>query len=459
MYSEYEHKMLPPRAEMEKLEDDIVKQMHDGLDKSNGSSVLMLPTHVLKLPTGEESGCCYALDIGGTNFRVVYYKLSDKHGVVEKTVMRQVAIPREVYTGSCNQLFDFLAEALVHFIKEQSKTQNNGNSVSGPPVIGFCFSFAVEQAALNSGKLLVWTKGFNVEGVIGKDVVQLLSDALVRAGMPCRVLALINDSVGCLAASCYYDQATEMGVILGTGTNACIVVPVSRIPKWQPKGITPDTRTAINTEWGCYGSNLLPRVKEDLELDAASGPQQGRMLIEKLMSGLYMGENARRILLSFARHASLFNGHVPEKLSQPNSFSTADLCDVESDITPMRWRVARVVHKSLGVDPADLPIETRFMVQSICRLVARRSARLAACLLVAVLRLQNWMEYPRRLVVAVDGGVFLKYNNWRKFLRQYLCEAFGSRCRELLCLLEFTPVADGSSFGAAVIAAAAAHNS
>lgn len=30
----------------------------------------------------EESGCCYALDIGGTNFRVVYYKLSDKHGVV-----------------------------------------------------------------------------------------------------------------------------------------------------------------------------------------------------------------------------------------------------------------------------------------------------------------------------------------------------------------------------------------
>jgi len=44
---------------------------------------------------------------------------------------------------------------------------------------------------------------------------------------------------------------------------------------------------------------------------------------------------------------------------------------------------------------------------------------------VAVLRLQNWMEVPRRLVVAVDGGVFLKYANWRKFLRQYLCEAFG----------------------------------
>lgn len=54
------------------------------------------------------------------------------------------------------------------------------------------------------------------------------ADALVRAGMPCRVLAILNDTVAVLSASCYYDQATEMGVILGTGTNACITLPVRR---------------------------------------------------------------------------------------------------------------------------------------------------------------------------------------------------------------------------------------
>lgn len=74
---------------------------------------------------------------------------------------------------------------------------------------------------------------------------------------------------------------------------------------------------------------------------------------------------------------------------------------------------------------ASLLFSCCLQIQSICRLVARRSARLAASLLVAVLRLQGWMEAPRRLVVAVDGGVFLKYTNWRYFLRQYLCEAFG----------------------------------
>jgi hexokinase len=30
----------------------------------------------------EETGACYAIDIGGTNFRVVYYKLSEKRGVI-----------------------------------------------------------------------------------------------------------------------------------------------------------------------------------------------------------------------------------------------------------------------------------------------------------------------------------------------------------------------------------------
>ena len=50
---------------------------------------------------------------------------------------------------------------------------------------------------------------------------------------------------------------------------------VARIPKWQPKGISLDTHTAINTEWGRYSSNFLPRVQEDLDLDAATGNLKG----------------------------------------------------------------------------------------------------------------------------------------------------------------------------------------
>jgi len=44
--------------------------------------------------------------------------------VQEKQVMRQVAIPREVYTGTSNQLFDYLAKALAEFIKEQEQVMS-----------------------------------------------------------------------------------------------------------------------------------------------------------------------------------------------------------------------------------------------------------------------------------------------------------------------------------------------
>lgn len=49
----------------------------------------------------EESGSCYALDIGGTNFRVVYYKLSDKHGAVVRALLRCTAALTQL--GCCAQ--------------------------------------------------------------------------------------------------------------------------------------------------------------------------------------------------------------------------------------------------------------------------------------------------------------------------------------------------------------------
>ena len=48
------------------------------------------------------------------------------------------------------------------------------------PVIGFCFSFPVEQASVNSGKLLRWTKGYTNPGAVGQDPAKLLAEAFRR---------------------------------------------------------------------------------------------------------------------------------------------------------------------------------------------------------------------------------------------------------------------------------------
>lgn len=58
-------------------------------------------------------------------------------------------------------------------------------------MVGFCFSFPVEQASVNSGKLLRWTKGYSNPGAIGNDPAKLLSDAFRRKvwfSKPCSAL-------------------------------------------------------------------------------------------------------------------------------------------------------------------------------------------------------------------------------------------------------------------------------
>lgn len=54
-------------------------------------------------------------------------------------------------------------------------------------------------------------------------------------------------------------------------------MPVGKLTKWRPDPppAAEGAATAVNTEWGCYSSELLPRTKEDRELDAASGTVKG----------------------------------------------------------------------------------------------------------------------------------------------------------------------------------------
>jgi hexokinase len=58
-------------------------------------------------------------------------------------------------------------------------------------------SFPVEQTALDSGKILTWTKGFSATGAVGNDVVKLLQDSLDRKHIhvKCSALVRLNPSL------------------------------------------------------------------------------------------------------------------------------------------------------------------------------------------------------------------------------------------------------------------------
>ena len=149
------------------------------------SPIKMLPTYVRAIPDGSEKGDFLALDLGGTNFRVL--KISIENGEVD---MKSDIYPLDqaLMTSDARTLFDYIAGCISLFVKK-----NRISDTSLP--LGFTFSFPVKQLSLTSGLLIRWTKGFTATGVENEDVVKLLQEAMVRNGVVsciAKVLSKVN---------------------------------------------------------------------------------------------------------------------------------------------------------------------------------------------------------------------------------------------------------------------------
>merc|ERR1719424_1971616 len=127
------------------------------------SSVRMLPTFVNKRVTGQEVGDYYALDLGGTNFRVLRLTLLG-NGKVGPVTQAKFHVPVGIKQSDAATLFGFLADSVASFLATEC-----GGNPSG--ALGFTFSFPTEQSQLNAGRLIVWNKEFAASGCIGEDVV------------------------------------------------------------------------------------------------------------------------------------------------------------------------------------------------------------------------------------------------------------------------------------------------
>nr|DAD41167.1 TPA_asm: hypothetical protein HUJ06_015490 [Nelumbo nucifera] len=284
-----------PLPVLRHVADAMAADMRAGLAVEGGSDLKMILSYVNSLPTGNEKGLFYALDLGGTNFRVLRVQLGGKEERVIDTEFEQVSIPEELMFGTSEELFDFIASRLARFVEKE------GGRFCLPHgrkrEIGFTFSFPVKQTSIDSGILIKWTKGFAVSGTAGKDVVACLNEAMERQELNMRVSALVNDTVGTLAGARYWDDDAMVAVILGTGTNACYVERMDAIPKLPDQTLN-SRRTIINTEWGAF-SNGLPLTEFDRDMDAAS-INPGEQIFEKTISA-----------------DDLFGDAIPEKFSKP----------------------------------------------------------------------------------------------------------------------------------------------
>lgn len=130
---------------------------------------------------------------------------------------------------------------------------------------------------------------------------------------------------------------------MGLVTIACSLLPLDSLDMFMRVLIRLPLYQVINMEWGNFRSSHLPLTEFDVVLDAESLNPGEQVLpfiyyrilsitlflcidsaalypcqiYEKLISGMYMGEIVRRVLLKMAQDASLFADNVPPKLEIP----------------------------------------------------------------------------------------------------------------------------------------------
>ena len=426
-------------ADLRRIMREFRSEMAKGL-AGGKSSLKMIPTYVDK-PTGREKGDFIALDLGGTNFRILEIALKGGGRTGDPRIMKFVLQKRHV-NGQGSELFDFIAGCMRKFLDKYKITDDKLD-------LGFTFSFPVNQTAVASGTLVCWTKDFSAKGVVGQDVVALLVRAFRKKGVDLvNVSALVNDTVGTLVAKAYQDTDCDIGIILGTGTNACYRESLSGIRKWRGPS-TKSGKMLVNTEWGNF--NKLKLNRYDTFLDAHS-ENKGYQILEKAVSGMYLGEIARLVLVNLVKDGMLF-GEMGSKVFKNAAggtklFRSEYASEILGDRSAGLAATGRIL-ASLGVRKTST--EERRVVRDVCAIVRRRAARIATAALGAVI-LEMDGRLVRRHTAAIDGSVYEKMPGFAADMRAALVELFGSRASRI----KLTLAKDGSGKGAAIVAAVAA---
>ncbi|XP_075960343.1 hexokinase-2 isoform X3 [Anarhichas minor] len=464
------------RRQLLEVKKRMSEEMLRGLSKQTHeqASVKMLPSFVRDTPDGTEHGDFLALDLGGSSFRVLLVRV--KSGKRHNVDMHQkiYSIPQETMQGTGDELFSHIVYCIADFLEYMGM---KGASLP----LGFTFSFPCHQSKLDQGILLKWTKGFKASGCEGQDVITLLKDAVHRRQeFDLNFVAVVNDTVGTMMTCSYEDPECEVGLIVGTGTNACFMEEMQNIEVVEGD----DGRMCVNMEWGAFGdngelddfctefdrivdncSNYPGKQRQEVCDPLAGGvghvqlreslscSRDGMMVLkeelkyEKMISGMYLGEIVRNVLIDFTAKGLLFRGKMSEQLKTRCIFETKFLAQIESDRLAMRQVRSILQHLGLTSSTCDDSV----LVKEVCSVVSRRAAQLCGAGLAAVVDKirQNRNLNQLSITVGVDGTLYKTHPHFSSIMQETLQDLAPQ------CQVTFHKSEDGSGKGAALITAVA----
>lgn len=409
---------------------------------------------------------------------------------------------------TAKELFSFLAKQIETFLKahhndhfqaHKRRREAQSESESAPEEeifqLGFTFSFPVDQLAINKGNLIRWTKGFDIQEAVGRDVCELLQSEIDQLHLPVKVAALVNDTVGTLMARSYTSPGktpTLLGSIFGTGTNGAYVEKLEKVTKLVSKEgeANYDKSTGlmvVNTEWGSFDNtmNVLPNTPYDQDLDKES-VNPGVQMFEKRISGMFLGEILRRAILSLVKdtkiqlfkdeHSGSNDLHSTTTIADDSALykqwgiDTSFLSVVQADQSAGFKITKQALERDLGIDAASS--EDAEAVKILVSAIGKRSARLSAVALGAIVINTGSLErssatadkeeekgdIPEDEIVDIgaDGSLVEYYPGFEEYIREAFREIEGiGPAGEKRIRIGIAK--DGSGVGAALIALVASN--
>ncbi|CAM0141041.1 hypothetical protein VKS41_002304 [Umbelopsis sp. WA50703] len=452
LFQKLEEQFLLDKNQMAPIVKGFIAEYQSGLKTPSKGVASMIPSFVTALPTGNETGTFLSLDLGGTNLRVNAVELLG-NGEVNIMENKRLATT-ELKHGTGEAFFDWIADTIQELVTEKAPHLFSADQVSGKETLalGVCWSFPVDQTALDKGTVLKMGKGFVMSNVLGRDLADLFHEAFARKNMNVRVCALLNDTVGTLVAHAYANPRTRIGFIYATGCNAAYPEKVANIGKWDEQfrsQFNPDDEMLINTEIDIFGDDTyLPRTKYDLEL-CQNHSQPDFQPWEKMMSGAYLGELTRLVGLDFIKQGALFDGVVPAGWDKPWSFQTVLMSSIERDNTETRQKSAELLQATF--DFASKPTKEDIQVITrICRIVSTRGAIMVAIAIASMIEKQQLhTKDSSSIVIGLNGSTYEFYPYMDDRVHKALRTWFGVEISERI---RIEIAREGGSIGGALIA-------
>ncbi|XP_014381151.1 hexokinase-3-like, partial [Alligator sinensis] len=417
----------------------MLAAMEAGLSLRKGAhAVPMLPTYVRSTPDGTERGSFLVLELRERDLRVLRAELGGGGHQGAQLKDQIFAVPRDLTEGKGEKLFDFMAESLCQFL-------DNLHIPATSHQLGFFFPFPCLKTGLEKSVLQTWSKGYSCSDVVGRDVGQLLQEAIQKqARHDINVVVVVNDTVATMMGCSLGKKPCEVGLIVGAGTNSCFMAEA-----WCVESLDDNEgRMCVNTEWGTFGdTGVLADILTmyDEQVDAGS-MHKGKHRFEKMIGSLYLGEIARLLLVQLAQDKALHAGGTTPQLLTQDKVTALEVLSISEDQGGLA--AGRCLLQKLGLQPSDPDC---FTVRQVCLAVVTRAACLCATSLAAILtHMRKNRELPQLDVcVGVDGDIF----QGRKFFQtlEETTKKLAPECAATLVLAE-----EGScAWGVAVVTAVA----